>query len=270
VVKSAEKTSYTEEFETYDFDPEREQVLIVPFDPHLYFSDADQEIANASHIPQVKVRDIFRRRLNALLDPQGYETIHLLGGRFRDTISDLNRVYRSVTYNYQDVLMSDRYKLQLEAETQKQAEGSAQEGETKVGSWLKKQSDKMTTNTPQTSAKSSRNQFPEKFFGVKVKDPSFFDYFNKKYSIDYYVFINQFEVVTDYEHCLDRAAGNYARYFVAHFTIFDKSGKMIAGNRYTKIYNSINSDVYQNLGENMGEMAQKVLLELPLPGEEVH
>ena len=65
--------------EVYDYDSTMKQILVVPFDPHLYFSDADDEIANASKVPRVKVREIFRRRLDALLEPEGYEVIHLLG-----------------------------------------------------------------------------------------------------------------------------------------------------------------------------------------------
>jgi LysM repeat protein len=91
----------------YDFDKSMKQILVIPFDPYLYFSDADAEIAAKSNIAMPKVRQMFRRRLNALLDVQGYEMIRLLGGKSKDSTSDLNKIYGSVTYGYQDLLYSD-------------------------------------------------------------------------------------------------------------------------------------------------------------------
>ncbi|MFL5728485.1 MAG: LysM peptidoglycan-binding domain-containing protein, partial [Cytophagaceae bacterium] len=96
--------------EVYSYDPSRKQVLVVPFDPYLYFSDADDEIAAKSKMPRTKVRDVFRRRLNALLEAPGYEMIYLLGGRAKDTLSDLNKIYSSVSYNYQNSIENPNYK----------------------------------------------------------------------------------------------------------------------------------------------------------------
>ncbi|MDX5419984.1 MAG: LysM peptidoglycan-binding domain-containing protein, partial [Hymenobacteraceae bacterium] len=52
----------------------KQRILVVPFDPYLYFSDADDEIARHSKIPRQNVRHVFRGRLNAMLAPEGYET----------------------------------------------------------------------------------------------------------------------------------------------------------------------------------------------------
>lgn len=80
----------------------KSRVLVIPFDPHLYFSDSDYEIARQSKIPRQNVRHVFRGRLNAMLAPDGYETIHLLGGVYRDSVSELSRIYGSLRYDYQD------------------------------------------------------------------------------------------------------------------------------------------------------------------------
>ena len=56
----------TESVKTYNYDPSLRQIMIIPFDPHLYFSDADDAIAEVSNIPRVKVREVFRRRTPCL------------------------------------------------------------------------------------------------------------------------------------------------------------------------------------------------------------
>lgn len=245
----------------YKYNPNLKQVLIIPFDPHLYFSDADDEMAQASNIPRVKVREVFRRRLNALLDPDGYEVIHLMGGRFEDTLVDLNKVYSSVSYNYQEILDSP-----FNNEVVPEPEKAKADNTSGFSGWVKKQGDKVSGGSTQDS-RAKTDRFEGKFFGVKVSDPTFFDYFQEKYSVDYFVFINQFEVITDYEHCLDRAAQNYARYFIAHYTIMGKDGQAIAGNKYKIFYDSNSNDVMKVTADNMGKMSQRIINDLPKPGQ---
>ncbi|MDB4835482.1 LysM peptidoglycan-binding domain-containing protein, partial [Cyclobacteriaceae bacterium] len=239
--------------EIYDYDSTMQQVLIIPFDPHLYFSDADDELAKASRIPRTKVREVFRRRLDALLEPDGYECIHLLGGQFADSVADLNKIYTSVNYNYQEILYSDNYATNVPEAS------SPQKKDKSFKNWVNRQKEKVDGSTNEKAA----DRFEGKYFGVRVKDMSFFEFYHYKYSVDYYVFINQFEVVTDYENCLDRAAKNYARYFITHFTVFNKDGKQIAGNKFKVYYDSNTSDVNRMAADNMQKVAQRVINELP-------
>ena len=253
----------------YDFNPNYKQVLIVPFDPHLYFSDADDEIAQASHVPRNHVREVFRRRLNSLLDPRGYETIHLMGGRFADTLADLNKIYSSVNYNYEEILESE-FNTADTRHSDNQIKPT-EEPANKFSAMMNKAKDKVgqqpqATNAHNAAIAKKEEKFEGKFFGVKIKDPKFFEYFHNKYSIDYYVFVNQFEVVTDYEHCLDRAAQNYQRYFITHYSIFDKEGNPIAGNKYKVYYDSNSNDIERIVADNVLKISQRILNDLPAPG----
>ena len=236
----------------YDYDPDFQQVLIVPFDPHLYFSDADDEIAARSNIHRTMVREVFRRRLNAMLDPPGYETIHLMGGENPDTLADLNRIYSSVSYNYQERLYSETYQENYQEKNTKK--------KSSFGQWLDKQKGKLFDEGDETKEKG-------KYFGVKVRDPEFYNYFNTKYSVDYYVFINQFEVITDYENCLDRAAQNFRRYFITHYSIFDNEGNQISGNKFRVYYNSNSNSVMQIVADNIPQIAERIMAELPPAAE---
>lgn len=262
IVKEAEVVTQTYR---YRFDTTLQQVLIIPFDPHLYFSDADDEIAKASNIPRVKVREVFRRRLDALLDPPGYEVIHLMGGRSVDSLLDLNKIYSSVTYNYKEILESEYYSpLENHAEIDIE-EPEEKAGGTGVKGWMNKQKERLTQE--ETVAAGKHEKFEGKYFGVQVRNPNFFEYFEKKYSVDYYIFINEFEVMTDYEHCLDRSAQNYQREFVVHYSIFDKKGEQFAGNKFKVYYPSNSNDVMKIVADNVGKISQRILNDLPKPGQ---
>lgn len=226
------------------------RILVIPFDPYLYFSDADEEIAAMSKLERTRVRQAFRKRLNALLEPSGYETIHLLGGRIKDSLTDLNKVYSSVSYSYQDLLYNPNA----------QAVRTLNEG----GQLKEANKDTKAANgDPMNTSRASLAKDQNKYFGVKIKDPNFFNYFNNKYKIDYYIFVNQFEVKTNYETCLDRARQNYERNFVTHFSIFDSKGNQIAGNRIKINYESNENRIQKILTDNMQKVADKIIGELP-------
>jgi LysM repeat protein len=258
------------ENDIYEYNPNKQQVLIIPFDPHLYWSDADDEIMKGSNLKsKLEVRSTIRRRLNALLDPMGYENIQLLGGQFKDTLTDLNKIYTSVSYDYQQVILSEAYKKTLveqEAANQKKGEIVPQKSVKEKFASIKNKAVEVVAPQPQTTESNQKlDKNADKYFGVLIKDAKFFEYFDRKYSVDYYIFINQFEVITDYEHCLDRSTQNYVRTFVVHFSIFDRTGRQIAGNKYVQNYDSNANNIDKITGDNLQKMADRILMELPLP-----
>ena len=252
----------------YRFDSTLKQVLIIPFDPHLYFSDADDEIARGSHINRVKVRDVFRKRLDALLDPPGYEVIHLMGGRSVDSLMDLNKIYSSVNYNYQEILESEYHSAlddhaEIDVENPQHKNGET----TSLKGWINKTKQKIT-HEDEIESHGKHEKFEGKYFGVQVKNPDFFTYFREKYSVDYYIFINEFEVMTSYENCLDRSVQNYEREFVAHYSIFDGDGVQFAGNKFKIHYPSNSNDIMKIVADNVGKISQRILDDLPKPDQD--
>lgn len=227
------------------------KILIVPFDPYLYWSDADMEIAKQSKLEHTKVRQAFRRRLNALLEPAGYETIHLLGGRIKDSLTDLNKIYKNVKYAYQDAVYNP------DAQVPHVAPVNGQIKDAEKNTTVERGGD-ATGNSRASLAKDEG-----KYYGVKQFDPNFFPYFNNKYEIDYYIFVNQFEVKTNYSTCLDRATQNYERSLITHFSIYDNTGKRLAGNRIKINYHSNQNNIQRILTDNMQNIANQIIGELP-------
>ncbi|WP_157433352.1 LysM peptidoglycan-binding domain-containing protein [Adhaeribacter aquaticus] len=228
-----------------------QRILIIPFDPHLYFSDADNDIALQSKIPRQHIRYIFRSQLNAYLKPEGYENINLIGGAFHDSTAEAAKIYKSLSYNYQRVTKSKFYTDPLPQKTA-------------TNNWLQKQKEKLkaASGTPKSPAVS---QDDSKYYGVQVKDSSLYTYFNTQYAVDYYLFINQFEIHTDYTSCLDRVTKNFVRDFVVHYTILTNEGEIIAGNKLRIPYVSNINDINRIVWDNLTKMAQRIMQDLPRP-----
>ena len=250
---AATETNATNATNYADYTNSTKRVIVIPFDPYLYFSDADDEIAAVSHISRTKVRQAFRKRLNAYLEPKGFETIHLLGGQAKDSTTDLNRIYSSISYTYDNVMMTG---LRTDESASKSTSGT--------GNGTSKKATKTDSNHPPTlESRASLAKDDGKYFSVKIKDPNFFPYFDGKYRPDYYIFVSQFEVKTNYENCLDRARQNYERAFVTHFSIFDKTGTLISGGRLKSSYESGTNNIEKILADNIPSIAERIMGELP-------
>ena len=224
-----------------------QRVLIIPFDPALYFSDADNDIGWQSKMPKQKVRYVFRARLNALLEAPGYQTINLLKNAPADSSDELNRIYKALAYSYQDIKASD-----FQPVTPPKEKG--------LKAWIKNTKEKVGigTNEPLGQA-----QDETKYYGVKVIDPQFFTTFNNTYGADYYLFINQFEIFTDYTNCIDRTTKNFVRNFRVHYTILDAKGELLAGNKILIPYVSNVNDINKIVRENLSKMSGRIMADLP-------
>ncbi len=234
------------------------KVLIIPFDPYKYFSDADDEIAQRSRISKAEVRQFFRSRLSTVMAPNKYETLHLMGTPDSDTARDLDKMYLSIGYKYANPIINTE-KPQLQGDpkaAKKQAPGMKE--------WIKTQTAKIQPDAPvKPRPAKGLARFDGKFFHAEIKDTTLIKYFNKKYGVDYYVFLNQFEVKTNYDNCIDRARQDYERNFIVHYTIYKKNGKVMAGNSAKIFYNSNSNSILQIVNDNMQKLANTVLAELP-------
>ena len=242
------------------YQPEHKQaqrILVIPFDPYLYFSDADDDIGLYSKIPRQNVRHVFRGRLNAFMDPKGFESINLLGGAFQEGgVNELDKIYKSVNYSYQDIAYSKYNPAPVVEKPVKSAT-----------SWLQKQKNKLIKPVePEAAGNTSVAKDPNKYWSVKVKDPEFYTYYNQNYAVDYYLFINQFEISTDYSSCLDRTKNDFVREFLVHYTIYDNQGQLIAGNKVRVPYVSHVNDIEKIVRDNLSRMADRILADLPRPG----
>jgi len=65
---------------------------------------------------------------------------------------------------------------------------------------------------------------------VRLHDVKMLEYFSAKYGVDLFLFVNQFEIKTKYEKCMDRAVNNFKREIWVHFSIYDSKGEQLYGN----------------------------------------
>lgn len=226
------------------------RVLVIPFDPALYFSDADNDIAWQSKIQKQKIRYIFQARLNALLQAPGYQCINLINNLAADSAYDLNNIYKNLAYSYQDIKTSSFQPI-------------APPKEKGLKAWVKNKKEKVGLSKTAEPVGVAHDE--TKYYGVQVNDPNFFSTLSNSTGASYYLFINQFEIFTDFTNCIDRTTKNFVRNFRVHYTIYNVQGELLAGNKILIPYESNVNDINKITRDNLGKMASRIMADLPRP-----
>lgn len=217
------------------------RILLLPYNPKYYLSDADRDIAAQSNeSPQV-----FRKKFNEESDRQVFIEISKTAtcvSLFEDTTAQL----------IEDAMgMLSKTGFQYDIPTIKE----------KVS--VKK---KVFKTDPNKDAHDSRtagqyiNDEPElKYMRAVVTQPQLLTELANRYHFDLFVFITQMEFKTNYSTCMDIANKIYKRELMLHFTVYDKDGKLIAGNFAKTFFPSNENSVNDIVSKQFPQLAQGIV-----------
>lgn len=227
----------------------RARVMVIPFDPEMYFNDADEDLAKYNNKNIKDIRAMFRYGLNVNLNAKilsQYQTRPLLTDTTKNADDDLYRIYKSVSY-FKDKSIPNP------------------NDPTKKESGVKKIFGKKDNNDEQNSSKFTEvdKNGLRTYINVKIYDVAMLDYLHKKYGVDLFVFLNQFNMVTDFARCLDRSTNTFERELAVHYSIFDYTGKQIAGDVAIVKFPSNSNDMMTIMQKNFPIISDYLAGNLP-------
>lgn len=237
------------------------KVMIIPFDPQMYFSDSDKELADFNN---KKVRDIhlmFRQGLEystnvRILDR--YQTYEIMRDTNDDALLDLKAIYEGISYKYQpsgSVLL---------AKEEKKKKSFIEKFEEKIKG--KNENEKEEENKDARFASRYKENTEEtRYLDAMIHSNEMLKYMSGKYGTDLFLFINQFELKTNFENCLDRAALIYEREIKVHFSIYDKNGRHIFGDVVTVIFPSNTNSMDEIIRKNFPLISNYLAGKMPNP-----
>lgn len=229
-------------------------VMVIPFDPAMYFSDSDQMLAqyNRKSIPEVRKQ--FRYGLNANLSAQilsSHGSRSMLQDTTQDVQEDLYTIYKNITY-FGDKSTGP----QILAPGEKTANKGGG-----VASLFKKKNDKAQQNN--TNALMPEKHEAQDYINVKIHSKEMMTYLSEKYNTDVFLFINQFNLVTNYEHCLDRANNVFEREVLVHYSVFDANGNQLSGDVARVHFPSNSNNIAEIMKANFPELSKNIYASLP-------
>lgn len=175
------------------------KIMVVPFEPKLYMSEIDKKINDQTHWDFNQIREYFRHQLDAQLQLK-LKTQSSVISFYSDSIKmakDLKYVYTSTRLSFDPL-------------------------------------DKPSSGNPVASKNSGikdgqvavEMSSEKKFTNIVLNDPAALTYLSNKYKTDYFVFINQLDIKND-ANSYNITTDSYLRKVDVHYTILDKSGKLI-------------------------------------------
>jgi len=226
------------------------KIMLIPYDPNFYLSDAEQEIIEATKKDPKQVRESFRRTIDLYIQ-HGFS-------RLRPCISLLNdadsipslqealiNIYSKTGYRYGNP-MPLPYKPETNDSLSKQNKKAVKE-----------------TFDSRTAQQYITFKGDAKYMNAVISKPEVLEELFKEYGTDIFVFINQFEIKTNYNSCLNIANKIYKREIMLHFSVFEKNGKQIAGAYATTFFPSDSNNAFDIMKNCFPELARFVRMCVP-------
>lgn len=201
------------------------KVMVIPFNPSYYDTDVNAEYADAKsnkRIAQAKDWAKFglEKNVKARIVSGTGKRKDGLDDYSSDSDNDINKIYESVIYQYEK--RDNRY---------------AQKNSL-ISSLLKKlQSSEKAKQAYQSDEKH------KEYMNVVITDPQLLPAIAKKYGIELFVFINQYEIYTNYKKVIDPVNKIYQRQIKLHFSIFDATGEQIYGDVAILSFQGVSKDI---------------------------
>ena len=211
------------------------RVMVIPFNQYNYLSDADPQLAKENDMEAEEISRMFRYGLNYNVSARvisNHGTYNILTDTAVQSMRDLELIYGSVQYRFEkpmDVTSADT--ATDHALHQPDLFGNGGEAETT------EESKKISFKKDDAPEKA------EKYLNAHVKDPTIFNTLKERYDTDIFIFINQFELVTNYNHCLDRSKNYFERKVVVHYSIYNADGEQLKGDAMTVTFSSAQTNV---------------------------
>ena len=98
---------------------------------------------------------------------------------------------------------------------------------------------------------------------IKLSHPELLTKLSEKYGTDLFVFLNQFEMKTHYDDCLDLALKIYKRELKVHYSIFDATGKQLYGDVAVVYFPSNSNDIIEIMSRNFPKISDYIAKTVP-------
>ena len=233
----------------------KNNVLIIPFESKMYFSDIDGDLSQKNEMNFHEIKAMFRAELDKNLfislkeyfNPLSFYTME------QDVVQkELTYIYSSIGYKYQII------------------EPEVVEKETPAKKLFNKIKPKEKEKEPQAATIQngeivSEVDNREKFMNTVITNENLIPNLNKTYEATYYVFINQLDIKKSADNAYKAGEDQYKREIKVHYTIINSNTKEVSSGAIISRFNSSESDINKIIKIHFPLIAEKITKKLVAP-----
>ena len=222
-------------------------VLIIPFEPKLYISDIDNQIAVKNEMNFQDIKAKFRAALdqNIFITLKPYFTpLSFYTLNEEEARTELSYIYNSIGYKY-EVL-----EVEVEEETQ---------GKKFANKFKKKENnDEYVEASVQNGQVISQVDNREKYMKTVLSNDQLLTSLNKKYQAEYYIFINELDIKRGGDSQYTNSSKTQDRTIKVHYTIFNNKEEVSSGAIITA-FDENENDINKIIKSQFGIIAEKIV-----------
>jgi hypothetical protein len=238
------------------------RILLVPYNPQMYISDSDYDIARVSKREMREMRERFRLGLDISLQAvflTGYDSHSLLRDTTQAAQSEIQAIYDHSKYAY---AVPERVLQQLAEE----------DGQPFYKSVFKKKKPEPAQPEKGLQApeekEDPRIKDSDRYLNIQITDAVLLPAMADKYGVDLFLFINQFEIQTDYNDCIDLQNKVYNRKIKVHYSMFNALGQQVGGDLVEALFPSNINEAEEIIGRSFPELSREMLKQVPAKADE--
>lgn len=229
VLISCVSMSYGQEFLDFNSRYNRQKrVLVVPFDERIYFNDATAEIAKRDGLTHDEIMEYFRYQLNlqlvnSLID--SCEVVDLFKDNTREDEADISGLYTTMSYELR--------LAEFELDTENMGALARKRAEKLEEARRKQREEEMKNARPgiqNGELVGRKQQTDDMYLHIIIGQPEVLKEIASRRKVDYFLFVNQFDIKTDYRDPYISGQRNVQRLMRVHFSIYNSNGEFVSGN----------------------------------------
>jgi hypothetical protein len=238
-VAQDKKTQTIDEETLEDEDLNITKIMVIPFNPSYYKRDIDKEVKNLE-LKEHKEQEIkawFSFGLDENIAPRiisiNHEEKKLLNDYSTEGESDMSSLYASIEYR-----------------EEKREKKFLEKNSALIDNLMGKIKDSGSKSNIEIDKSYESDKKHKEYLNAHITDPSILPHLSEKYGVKLFVFINKFEIFTNYKKCLDEENKIFQREIKISFSVYSNKGDQLYGDlAVITFYPSITKDIDQLIME---------------------
>lgn len=228
------------------------KILVIPYHPSMYFCNNDQFICKASNTTPGELNKMIRNSLAYTMqsDLSEYFFVNQISEKETENgKSDVENLYSITRYREESRPLVAYYRNKQEPDA-KNLWGLRPE---------KKEKDAQVfiTNPEDPNLKKKHRYYRAEFL-----DSTVISRFSQNYGVQYFLFIDHFEMQTHYKDCVSQGDQASKRDLYVHYTLLDAGRNFIDGGVVCSTYESSTNDIKEIMKNNLGVISSMIISQI--------
>lgn len=229
-------------------------ILVVPFNPILYNNEASKEMIDASGLKYKQVQNFMRieldKNIHKIISDSCKSRSLLESYTTQSDWDELENIYANSDYFLDNAMSYSAIKKPLFGKS-----NVATDKEEKKKKEIENQKDIGSKGDIRSDIKNN----PDKFLNVKFREKDFLKNLAKRANVDYFLFINQFEIKGDYSDPYKIGKLSYNREIKVNFSIFGHNGNYLYGSYAIMNFPATENDIQKISDEFLSKIAKEIV-----------